>query len=80
MSSSLLRYSAVAALLSSATAKSYGSMPSQTVGQGFPILEAMPTEAPSLELVKRQLDKRQSLTNVCSEWTILGGQLALDTV
>jgi hypothetical protein len=70
---SVLQYSsAVAALVSSVAGNSFGSIPSQTVGHGLPIFEAMATEAPSLELVKRKLEKK-SLTNVCSEWTILGG-------
>jgi ADP-ribose pyrophosphatase YjhB (NUDIX family) len=34
----------------------------------------LPTEAPSLELVKRKLEKK-GVTNICTEWTIPGGWL-----
>ena len=49
-------------------------MPSQTagVGMGLPIFEAMPTQAPSRELVKRKLELRAA-TNTCTEWTIVEG-------
>ncbi len=74
---SILRYSAVAALVSRAAGAVIGAMPSQTVGGGFgaPIFALpLPTEAPSLELVKRKLEKK-GVTNICTEWTIPGGWL-----
>lgn len=70
---SLLQCSIVGALVGSAAARTFGAVPSQTVGgYGQPIFEAIPTEAPSMELMKRKLEKK-ALTNVCEEWTILGG-------
>jgi len=70
--SSNLRYAALAAMISHV----YGlvhEMPSPTVGMGMPLMDIMPTEAPSLELVKRNIVKR-ALTSTCSDWTILGLQ------
>jgi hypothetical protein len=72
---SALRYSAIAALISSAAGVVIGAMPSQTMSGGFgePIFALpLPTEAPSLELVKRRLQKKD-VTNICTEWTIPGG-------
>lgn len=71
---SFLRYAAVAALVSSVAGFAIGAMPSQTIGLGFgePMQPLQPTDAPSLELVKRNLEKK-ALTNTCTEWTILGG-------
>ncbi len=72
----LLRYTAVAAMAVSvrafAIAPTIGAIPSQTVGVGQPFFDIMPTEAPRPELLKKRLEKK-ALTNVCSEWTILGG-------
>lgn len=48
------------------------AMPVKTIGVGEPILNLRPTEAPSLELVKRHLAKK-AVTNTCSEWTISDG-------
>jgi len=73
---SVLRYSAVAALVSSAAGAQIGAMPSQTMGCGFgdPIFAMpLPTLAPELELVKRRLEKKD-VTNICTEWTIPGGR------
>jgi hypothetical protein len=76
----LLRYTAVAALAASvrgfAIAPTIGAIPSQTIGVGQPFFDIMPTEAPSPELLKKRLEKK-AVTNVCSEWTILGGQLSI---
>jgi len=48
-----------------------GEFPTQTVGgYGVPFLQE-PTEAPSMELVRRKLEKK-ALTNTCTEWTIPG--------
>lgn len=71
---SILRYSAMSALVSSVTGFAVGVIPSQTVGGGFgqPFFDIQPTSAPSVELVKKQLAKK-ALTNVCTEWTIPGG-------
>ena len=73
---SVLRYSAVATLLSTAAAAVLGAIPSQTVGGfGEPIYALpLPTEAPSLDLVKKRLEKKD-LINTCTEWTIPGGTL-----
>lgn len=66
---SVLRFSAVAALVSTAAGAALGAMPSQTMGGfGEPIFAVpLPTEPPSLELVKRKLVKKD-LTNICTEW------------
>jgi hypothetical protein len=69
---SLLRYAAVSAFISAAAGFAIGAMPSQTLGIGFGAPMPQPTEGPSLELVKRQLQKK-AVTNTCTEWTILGG-------
>jgi hypothetical protein len=75
-----LRYAAVSAFFSAAAGFAIGAMPSQTIGIGFgePMQPVRPTEAPSLELVKRKLEKK-ALTNTCTEWTILGGLLPENT-
>lgn len=65
-------YAAWAAMVSAACGYVLGEMPSQTIGVGIPLLDILPTQAPSLELVKKQIEKR-AITNTCSEWTILGG-------
>lgn len=75
---SVLRYSALAAMVSAVSGYALGEMPSQTimalpsVGMGQPIMKLLPTEAPSSELVKRHLMKK-AVTNTCSEWTITDG-------
>jgi hypothetical protein len=53
----------VSAVAGYATAK----LPTKTVGYGVPFAQLLPTEAPSMELVKRDLGKRESF-EVCSEW------------
>ena len=70
----LLRCSALAALASSAAGAVMGAIPSQTMGGfGEPIFALpLPTAAPEVELVKRRLEKKDA-TNICTEWTILGG-------
>jgi hypothetical protein len=74
-----LRYAAVSAFFSAAAGFAIGAMPSQTIGIGFgEPMPQQPTEAPSLELVKRKLEKK-ALTNTCTEWTILGGLLLENT-
>jgi len=45
---------------------------------GMPFMDIIPTQALSMELVKKSLEKK-ALTNTCSEWTILGGQLSNST-
>ena len=67
----LLRYSTLAAFISAVTGYAIGEIPTQTVGYGSPFMQE-PTEAPSMELVKRNLGKR-AVTNTCTEWTIPGG-------
>lgn len=70
----LLRFSALAAFTSAVTGYAIiGEMPTQTVGYGLPFMSE-PTEAPSMELVKKNLEKR-ALINTCTEWTIPGGTL-----
>lgn len=68
-----IRWAVIASLLGAQVVAGYvlGSMPSQTMGVGFPLMEIMPTSPPSLELARKQVAKR-SLTNTCSEWTVLG--------
>jgi hypothetical protein len=68
----ILRNSALAAMVSAVSGYALGDMPSQTIGIGIPILEILPTKAPSLELVKKSLAKK-AVTNTCSEWTINDG-------
>jgi hypothetical protein len=67
---SSLRYAALAALFSSVYSYVL-EMPSPTIGMGLPLMDIMPTEAPSFELVKKTIAKR-ALTSTCSDWTILG--------
>lgn len=61
-------------MASSAMGFALGAMPSQTVGGTGAAYSPAPTEAPSMELMKKKLAKK-ALTNVCTEWTIEGGQL-----
>jgi hypothetical protein len=75
---SFLRYVAVSAFFSAAAGFAVGAMPSQTIGFGEPMQPLQPTDAPSLELAKRKLEKK-ALTNTCTEWTILGGLLPENT-
>jgi hypothetical protein len=72
---SLLRFAAVAALISLVTGTGLEDViPTRTAGPsggyGTPFSE--PTKGPSLELVKMRFEKR-SVTNLCTEWTIPGG-------
>ena len=70
---SVLRYSALAAVVVTAvSAFAPRDIPTQTVGYGLPFHQVSPTEAPSMELVKKQLEKK-AVTNICTEWTIEGG-------
>jgi hypothetical protein len=72
---SALRYSVVAALVSSAAGAVIGAMHSQAMGGGFgdPVFAMpLPTQAPEIELLKRRLEKKD-VTNICTEWTIPGG-------
>ncbi|KUJ21094.1 uncharacterized protein LY89DRAFT_681709 [Mollisia scopiformis] len=69
---SIFRYTAGAALLSSATASVIGAIPSQTVGGFGQPFFVEPTPAPEYELVKVKLAKKD-VTNICTEWTIPGG-------
>jgi len=69
---SSLRYAALAALVSSVYSYSLGEMPSQTVGVGLPLMELLPTQAPSMELVKKSLREKRAITNTCYEWTLDG--------
>ncbi|KAG0651865.1 hypothetical protein D0Z07_1291 [Hyphodiscus hymeniophilus] len=68
---SLLQYSALSAFISSVAGFAIGEIPTQTIGYGAPFMHE-PTEAPSMELVKRSLERRD-VTNTCTEWTIPGG-------
>ena len=68
---SFVRFSAVTAFVSAVCGYAIGEIPTQTVGYGSPFMQE-PTEAPSMELVKRSLGKR-AVTNVCTEWTLPGG-------
>lgn len=68
---SIVRFSALAAFVSAVSGYAIGEFPSQTVGYGSPF-KSEPTEAPSMELVKKSLGKR-ALINTCTEWTIQGG-------
>jgi hypothetical protein len=76
----ILRYSAIAVLISTGAAAALGAIPSQTIGGcGEPIFAfPLPTEPPSLELAKRRLERKDitGVTNVCTEWTIPGGRFA----
>jgi hypothetical protein len=72
MAVSVLRFLALAAVVSVVSGYALGEMPSQTIGMGLPITHILPTDAPSLELVKRGL-KKKAVTNACSEWTISDG-------
>lgn len=72
MMASVLRFSALAAVVSAVSGYALGEMPSQTIGIGMAITDIIPTNAPSLELVKRSL-KKKAVTNTCSEWTISEG-------
>ncbi len=73
----LFRLAAGGALISSTAAWAIGAIPSQTIGgYGEPFFAA-PTEAPEYELVKVKLAKK-SVTNVCTEWTIPGGEYSID--
>ena len=67
-----LRFQALAAFMSSVAGYAIGEMPTQTVGYGVPFMQE-PTEAPSMELVKRNLERR-AVINTCTEWTIPGGK------
>lgn len=69
---SVIRFSALAAMISAVSGYALGEMPSQTIGMGLDIVHILPTAAPELELVKRNL-KKKALTNTCSEWTISDG-------
>ncbi|KAG9248297.1 hypothetical protein BJ878DRAFT_62932 [Calycina marina] len=75
--SSNSRYAALAAMISSVYGYSLGEMAAQTTGVGLPLYEIRPTEAPSLELVRRTLgvNAKRALTNTCDEWSLdgLGG-------
>jgi hypothetical protein len=65
---SSLRLSTVAAFVSAVSGYAIlGGFPTQTVGYGSPFLQLEPTQAPSMELVKKSLGKR-ALTNTCTEW------------
>jgi hypothetical protein len=71
-------YTAFSALLSAVSGYAMGEMPiaTPTRGCGFPLADLLPTDAPSLELVKKQFAKRlvkKSVTNICTEWTLEGG-------
>jgi hypothetical protein len=71
---SFWRASALAAamMFPSALGFAIGAMPVQTVGGMGEAFSPAPTEAPSMELMKAKLVKK-AVTNVCTEWTILGG-------
>ena len=66
-----IRFSALAAMVACVYGHRLGEMPSQTIGMGSPLFELIPTPAPEMELVKRNLKKR-AITNICSEWTLDG--------
>lgn len=68
---SFVRFSVLAAFITTISGYAIGVIPTQTVGYGSPFLQE-PTEAPSMELVKKSLGKR-ALINTCTEWTIPGG-------
>ena len=74
----MLKYSVVPALAATAAGAALGAVPSQTIsGVGEPFFALpLPTEPPSLELMKRRLEKKDvtDVTNICTEWTIPGGQ------
>ena len=70
--SSSLRNAAFAGMLSSVYSYSLGEMPSKTVGVGQPLIELLPTQAPSLELAKRSPEDKRAITNTCYEWTLDG--------
>jgi len=67
-----LRYAVSATLVSFVYCYSLGEIPSQTVGVGLPVMELLPTQAPSLELVKKSLGEKRAVTNTCYEWTLDG--------
>lgn len=64
----------ISMMASSAMGFALGAMPLETVGSIGAAFSPAPTQAPSMELVKKKLAKK-ALTNVCTEWTIEGGQL-----
>jgi hypothetical protein len=75
---SIVRFSALAAFASAVSGYAIGEFPTQTVGYGSPFMPE-PTEAPSMELVKKNLGKR-ALINTCTEWTIRGGSSILGSL
>jgi hypothetical protein len=62
----------VMVLASSAMGFALGAMPLETAAELGASFSPAPTQAPSIELVKKKLAKK-ALTNVCTEWTIPGG-------
>lgn len=71
-----VRFAAVISLVS-ATVSAYGigeRQPTKTVNYGAPHLVVKPTEAPSWDVFHDLLKlKPRVVTNVCTEWTLLGG-------
>ena len=69
----VLKFSAFGTLISYTAGAVIGAIPSETLGGfGLPLFELpLPTEPPSLELVKKRLEKK-SVSNICTEWTIPG--------
>jgi hypothetical protein len=69
---SALRYSAFTVLVTAVAAFAPRVISTQTIGYGQLFHQVAPTEAPSIELVKKQLEKK-AVTNICTEWTLEGG-------
>lgn len=71
MAAPVLQLSVLAAFISAVRGYAVADFPTQNVGYGAHSMQE-PTEAPSMELLKRRLERRD-LVNTCTEWSILGG-------